>query len=332
MERDIYYGHGKLMLSSEYFVLNGAKTLALPTKLGQSLSVEYRPSNTPKLYWQSLDHMGNIWLDVIFDIWHFDILDKNKENPYALKIQHILRQVRKQNIHFLRDYCDSYVKTNLEFPLEWGIGSSSSLIYNISQWAYISPFELLKNTFGGSGYDIACAQAMGAIIYQIKEGTPSWEKIDFYPRFKDQVYFVYLNEKKSSKKAIEYYHSLDFENKEEISKKLTKITDEILKTQNLDSFEALIKEHETILSTALKLKTVKELRFSDFWGQVKSLGAWGGDFVLVTSHKSLEETKKYFHDKGYHVFLNYDEIIYQGDKMASGQQLSKEVGHYEQFF
>ena len=95
---------------------------------------------------------------------------------------------------------------------------------------------------------------------------------------------------------------------------------------------SLIKEHETILSTALKLKTVKELRFSDFWGQVKSLGAWGGDFVLVTSHKSLEETKKYFHDKGYHVFLNYDEIIYQGDKMASGQQLSKEVGHYEQFF
>jgi len=42
---------------------------------------------------------------------------------------------------------------------------------------------------------------------------------------------------------------------------------------------------------------------------VKSLGAWGGDFVLVTSNRPEEETRNYFNEKGLEVFLRYDEII-----------------------
>ncbi|PIZ07449.1 MAG: GHMP kinase, partial [Flavobacteriaceae bacterium CG_4_10_14_0_8_um_filter_34_31] len=35
-----FYGNGKLLLTSEYLVLDGAKALAIPTKYGQYLEVE----------------------------------------------------------------------------------------------------------------------------------------------------------------------------------------------------------------------------------------------------------------------------------------------------
>ena len=35
-----FYAHGKLLITSEYLVLDGAEALALPTVYGQSLEVE----------------------------------------------------------------------------------------------------------------------------------------------------------------------------------------------------------------------------------------------------------------------------------------------------
>jgi len=42
-----FYGNGKLLLSAEYFVLDGAVALALPTKLGQSLHVQENSYRLP---------------------------------------------------------------------------------------------------------------------------------------------------------------------------------------------------------------------------------------------------------------------------------------------
>jgi hypothetical protein len=42
---------------------------------------------------------------------------------------------------------------------------------------------------------------------------------------------------------------------------------------------------------------------------MKSLGAWGGDFILATSDRSAKETWAYFNQKGYSVCFQYDEII-----------------------
>jgi hypothetical protein len=64
--------------------------------------------------------------------------------------------------------------------------------------------------------------------------------------------------------------------------------------------------HEIILSDILELETVKERLFSDFKGTIKSLGAWGGDFVMVLSK---ENPTHYFHLKGYETILTYDEMI-----------------------
>ena len=59
------------------------------------------------------------------------------------------------------------ITTKLTFPRAWGLGTSSTLISLIAQWAKCDPFELLFEAFGGSGYDIACATANSPISYQL---------------------------------------------------------------------------------------------------------------------------------------------------------------------
>jgi len=34
-----FYSHGKLLLTAEYVILDGAKALALPTKFGQEMEI-----------------------------------------------------------------------------------------------------------------------------------------------------------------------------------------------------------------------------------------------------------------------------------------------------
>lgn len=308
MSENFYYGHGKLLLTGEYFVLDGAKAIALPTKLGQRMHVRYRPSNDPKLYWKSYDVDNKCWFEACFELWHFNCLNETNEQIEVL--QNILREARYLNIHFLRDDVDIHVETVLEFPLDWGLGSSSTLIYNIAQWAYVSPFELHMRSFGGSGYDIACAQSMGPITYNKVGKHPQWETINFSPLFKDNIYFVYLNQKMNSKAGIQRYRDLVNDSKELVSK-INKITHNMLDCLDLSEFDELVCEHESIISSALDLPRAKDLYFSDYWGEIKSLGAWGGDFILATSKESIEKTKTYFANRGHSVCFTFDELILQ---------------------
>jgi mevalonate kinase len=307
-----FYGHGKLLLTGEYLVLEGAKALALPTKLGQSLSVKYSASFSPKLYWKSFDSNGNLWFEKVFEFWHFDLCEPHEQTPESMFLQNLLRQARFQNKHFLRDEQDVHVETRLGFPLSWGLGSSSTLIYNLAQWAYISPFELLFNTMGGSGYDIACAQSEGPIVYQVNNDGPLWATSDFNPSFKDSLYFVYLGVKQNSQTEVSRFKEKRGRYTEQIDE-LNHITEAMTDCSDLTTFERMIADHEKIIASILEQKTVKELRFDEYWGQVKSLGAWGGDFVLVTSDRSYDETKEYFAMKGYDTFFSYSELILDED-------------------
>lgn len=307
-EKDQYYfGHGKLLLTGEYFVLDGALSLALPTKVGQSLSVKYSQSFSPTLSWKSYDVNGNLWFDSQFEFWHFKCLDENPSED-ALFLQKILQQVRKQNAHFLRDNVDVKVETRLGFPLTWGLGSSSSLIYNIAQWAYISPFELLFKTHGGSGYDIACAQSDGPIAYKKVSSGPNWSPIYFNPSFKNNLYFVYLGKKQNSREAIkEYTKKRPIESG--LIAKITELTQEFMNAQTLKQFQSLIVAHEDLVSQTLDLPMVKAAQFPDFPGAVKSLGAWGGDFALVATENDFEFVKNYFTQKGLETVYRYSDLI-----------------------
>lgn len=308
MKDQYFYGHGKLLLSAEYFITDGALGIGLPTTVGQGLSVRYRQSYNPKLYWKSLDHKGECWFEESFELWHFSP-ENLKDSPLANKLGKILRNVRKQNLHFLRDECDVLVETKLEFPRNWGLGSSSSLLYTIAQWGLVNPFELQFDTFGGSGYDIACSQAMGPIQYQLNEGKPQWSPLDFHPEFLEHLYLVYLENKQDTLKALEHYRSLELPHKDELIEQISAITKRMIRTYDVDEFNELIKAHEEIISVNLGLTRVKEKYFSDFFGEVKSLGAWGGDFALVTSKESISKTRDYFSSKGFPTLIRFNEFV-----------------------
>lgn len=318
-----YYGHGKLLLTGEYFVLDGATGLALPTTVGQSMGVRYSQSFNPKLTWKSFDVKGNLWLEATFEFWHFNILDENPTDEVVF-LQKVLREARAQNKHFLREGQDVYVETRLGFPLSWGLGSSSTLIYNIAQWAYISPFELLFKTHGGSGYDIACAGSDGPIVYELEKAGPKYGPVTFYPEFHEDLYFVYLGKKKDSREAIEYFKSKQ-PFPRDVVREVSALSREMLEAKSLDEFEHLLRSHEQLLSSQLGLPSVKEERFSDFDGEVKSLGAWGGDFVIATCRHEEERLKAYFEGKGLDVVIPFSELILRTPSHLPNQKQSELV-------
>lgn len=298
-----FYSNGKLLITGEYVVLNGARALALPTKFGQSLHIS--PIEQQQITWQSFDHDGSQWFATEL---HFnDIIantDFEEEDPIKNTLVEILHQAYKQNPNFLAANGFA-IQTELTFPRNWGLGTSSTLINNIAQWLQIDAFQLLRESFGGSGYDIACAQNDTAIIYQLENELPKVEPVLFSPRFKDNLYFVYLNKKQNSRHAIQNYMNKQQFLKAETSK-ISAITDELIAVNQLEITNHLLEKHEIILSNILELETVKERLFPDFKGTIKSLGAWGGDFVLVLAES---DPTSYFKNKGYETILKYEEMI-----------------------
>ena len=77
-----------------------------------------------------------------------------------------------------------------------------------------------------------------------------------------------------------------------------------MRTNTIEEFEYLLDEHEAITGQYIKSETVKSKYFSDYKGSVKSLGAWGGDFILAT-----RKNKKYFFEKGFDTIFSYSELI-----------------------
>jgi mevalonate kinase len=295
-----YYSNGKLLITGEYCVLDGALSFALPTSFGQNLEISVL--DKPVIIWESFSVINDLWFQAELNI---NELSVPNENPTVATLQKILLEAQKLNNDFLNDGNGAFVQTFLTFPNDWGLGTSSTLINNIASWAKVDAFKLLQKSFGGSGYDIACAQNNTPIYYNRFEESQKVEPINFSPSFKDSLFFVYLNQKQDSKDGIKSYRSLDI-NKEKAIDEISEISKKIVLAKSLVEFEDLLELHEKIIGDLLGIQPVKERLFADYFGAVKSLGAWGGDFVLVTGNDS---TPSYFENKGYDTILTYDGMI-----------------------
>lgn len=305
-----FYSHGKLLLTGEYAILDGALGLALPTKLGQSLTVERRDGN--ELHWKSLDEKDKTWFEAVFTLDPQNKIQFSSLNPpgksseeTAGVLASILEKAIALNPSFAEVISEVMITTKLEFNKAWGLGSSSTLISNIAQWAEVDPFYLLFQTMGGSGYDIACAQAKGPILYQLENEEPVIEHVRFEPTFTRELYFVYLNKKRRSADAIDQYRKVQGKSTDLINN-VSSLTRKILECQDRQLFEALLLEHERVLSQSLKIPTVQEALFPDYPGTIKSLGAWGGDFMLVTAKT---DPREYFKKKGFTEVIPYSDLI-----------------------
>tara|TARA_R110000868_G_scaffold110413_3_gene299179 strand:+ start:1973 stop:2881 length:909 start_codon:yes stop_codon:yes gene_type:complete len=298
-----FTSNGKLLITSEYVVLDGALSLAIPTKLGQSLKIE--PINEPKIIWSSLDEKDAIWFKDEFQIEQL-ISSQAPHDDVSNRLIQILNATKQLNPNFLKNSTGFKLTTKLDFPKNWGLGTSSTLINNIAQWANVDPYRLLKNTFGGSGYDIACAQNDTPITYQLQNEKPIIKSVDFNPLFKNHLYFVHLNKKQNSRDGIKHYNETKGRSLNTTISNINDITLKIIDCKNLSDFENLLNQHETIISKVTKQTPVKELLFNDFKGSIKSLGAWGGDFVLTTSK---ENPSNYFKNKGFNTIIPYSDMV-----------------------
>ncbi len=311
-----FYAHGKLMLTGEYYALNGALVLAFPTKLGQSMKVHQPENATPKrfprLNWTAYTHTQEKWLEHSFLLAELDL--GRCEYHKILKTKSFLCNIICSAKSIAGQFPwnmtkDIAIDTHLEFHRDWGLGSSSTMIHNLATYFKIDPYALQYANFGGSAYDIACAGAEGPILYRKGEEDSTTEAVTFSPPYLDQLYLVHLKQKQNSREGIKHFKAQAPSDQITTIATLDQLTKAILEAKTLSEFEDLLDEYEDIISTQLKMPKVKDRLFADYWGSCRSLGAWGGDMILVTSDRSEATTKAYFQSKGYNTFISFQEMV-----------------------
>ncbi len=282
------------MLFGEYLVLNGSDCLAFPLKFGQTLSVTKSDDN---IIWESYSKHGS-WFSASMNN-DFTILETNNE-----EVAEILRQLfiviraEKPDLDFKQKF-----RAEANFELNWGLGSSSTLISLLSQWSGVEAKKLLDASFGGSGYDVACATAEGPIVYangKIRKEAHLPESIT------NKLLFVYLGNKQNSREEIKR-----FKNKNVAQHQVDAINAMIstaIQTDEIDVFEQQLNLSEELISSIIETIQLKQRLFADYPYSIKSLGAWGGDFFLAT-YRDLKTAKVYFEEKGYDTLFTYQEFI-----------------------
>ena len=343
-----FRSNGKLMISGEYLVLAGASALAIPLVYGQTLAVKILPAQQAVVSWVAKEY-GNTWFEAQFSLDH--LFHKDDQSAYShpgqqqgvhpgkdrlaaksqgtdltgpdtgghleeharisLTLKKIFAAAKAMNPNFLSGNHHWSVNTEMDFDRQWGLGSSSTLISNIAWWAGVDPYVLLFNTLGGSGYDVACARSLTPLIYKYKgaRSMPHVEQISFKPAFSDHLFFIFTGKKQSSAKSLQGFDAGKVEST--FVNRITQVTESMHQTSSLSLFMELMFEHEHIVSQAIGQLPVQLEKYPDFDGAVKSLGAWGGDFIMAVSKRDKEYVVKYFEAKGLQVVISFDDMVLQ---------------------
>jgi len=297
--------NGKLLISGEYAVLNGAYSLAIPTKYGQNLT--YQSDSKNILSWLSFTHENKEWLSIKIDTKSGELISSS--NPSKSKwLEMVIKKAFL--LSSIKNLPSGEICAYLDFPNNWGLGSSSTLLILIAKLLDINPFELHFSCTNGSGYDIACGLETQPIIYNLNKGNiPNYHAQEWNPDFLKSVFFVHLNKKQKSNLEIERFNLINNSNLPNITEDISKITSSIINCNNLKEFELLLNEHEEIIGKVIEKTPIKRKLFKDYPGEIKSLGAWGGDFILATG-----PYQDYFKNKQFNTIIPYVDMIKRDDK------------------
>ncbi|WP_163709428.1 GYDIA family GHMP kinase [Mangrovibacterium lignilyticum] len=304
--KETYQAHGKLLLTAEYFVLRGAKSIALPLQYGQRMEVAAGKEDGI-LSWKAFMQEG-LWFSCDLKLPDFEIVNSSDAEK-AVILRDTFRTIQQMNPAF-EPQRPLDVHTYIDFNNQWGLGSSSTLIANLASWAKVDPFKLNELVFHGSGFDIACATAKGPIFYT-KNEVPKPVNLDY--SFLDQLYFIYSGAKKSTRNEVRRFLSEGAVSLQQVEQ-MNQLSDAFAGATKLDDFQKLIVEHEAMVSALLDCPTVKSQYFSDFNGEVKSLGAWGGDFYLIATPMDDRDVLNYFKQKGLRVVFPWRELVLNATK------------------
>ena len=119
-----------------------------------------------------------------------------------------IRKILKTCYQITNKKIKGTISCHLEFPNNWGLGSSSTLLNNIAQLYHINPYEIHFSTTNGSGYDIACTLHNSPITYQLVNDKPISKPVNWIPNFKKEILFIFLNKKQKSHSEINRFNEL----------------------------------------------------------------------------------------------------------------------------
>lgn len=299
--KQTYHANGKLLLTAEYFVLLGAKALALPLQYGQRMEI-LEGSRPGLIRWKAFGNEG-LWFSCDLKLPDLRIVHSSDAEK-ALILKDALKTIAEMNPQFkLNGGLD--IQTKVDFNSQWGFGSSSTMIANLASWAEVDPFKLNEKIFNGSGFDIACASADGPIFYQ-KNKKP--EPVDLDYPFLDQLYFVYSGAKKNTRSEVRRFLKNGAVNAVHVDE-INAISERMSRSKTLMDFQQSMVAHEQLVSELLDVPTVKSTYFVDFNGEMKSLGAWGGDFYLAATSMDKESVLRYFKEKGLSVVFPWKKLV-----------------------
>jgi len=296
-----YRANGKLLLTGEYLVLHGAKAIALPLKVGQQMVVS-EGENPQTILWQA-NFQDKIWFKCILNHVDFRVLETSDLEKSDV-LRQLFKTIKTLDPQFAPKAGTKF-ETTLEANPEWGFGSSSTLVSLLSQGAGVDPFTLNELVFNGSGFDIACATADGPIFYT--KNKPVQPVAIDYP-FSDQLFLVYSGQKKKTAAEVSAFLK-ERKVSEHLIEEVSALSNEFAVCREQKKFNHLIVQHEQLVGDLIGQTPVKELFFEDFDGAIKSLGAWGGDFFLVSTPLTFSEVKAYFENKGLTTLFRWDDLI-----------------------
>lgn len=296
-----YRANGKLLLSGEYLVLHGAKAIAIPLKVGQQMVVS-QVENSSAVQWQAR-FQDKIWFECKLNPDNFGIIETS-DSVKSDVLERLFKTIKQLAPDFKLQPGLKF-ETTLESNPEWGFGSSSTLVSLLAQWTGVDPFALNELVFHGSGFDIACATADGPIFYT--RNQPVQPVALDYP-FADQLFLVYSGRKKGTVREVRSFLKDKTVSGQEIAE-MSALSEQIAACRSHVQFNWLIEIHEATVGKLIGQTPVKENVFPDFDGAVKSLGAWGGDFFLVSSFLPVQEIKKYFGNKGLTTLFRWHDLI-----------------------
>jgi mevalonate kinase len=305
-----YHAHGKLLLTGEYFVLDGALALALTTRYGQRFRVAEQEgaSATGGLDWHIHYPGDHATRHVHLDL---PVPGEGLQNPGGDRVRagliDLITTAERLRPESSKRLYGQRVDCWLEFDPAWGLGSSSTLVFFLARLLEVNPYALLAGWVGGSGYDIACAGAEGPLLYERRaDDDPVVTPIDWSPDWLAQTYFVHLNRKQNSREGIEAYRKASPQRSTltAVSSFTHQLTDPGL---HLRAAAQILESHEALVSSTLGIPRIRDT-FPDFPGTLKSLGAWGGDFIWALSEEAPEKVRAYFNERGYATFIPYHDM------------------------
>lgn len=294
---------GKLLLTGEYAVLLGASALVVPINLRQSLNLLENKSEI--ISWISM------YNNKVFFKSELKTLDLDPFKPSFSSrerfIISLLKAARSLNPTFLNGNGYSII-TNLEANPEWGFGSSAQLTVNIARLSKIAPWHLHKAVSKGSGADVICAEMEHSILFSTEGTTYSANPVDFNPPFLKDLILIYTGHKQDTATGVENFLSKTSINNPIIGK-IDSLTREATKAMDKKEFIEIIEMHERTLSELLNIDITSNIWFNGFPGLLKSLGTWGGDYIMAIPYGDPEEAIRWLKRKTNHPIFRLSDLI-----------------------